>query len=1011
MHVPHGDMANHKESFATIYELPQEAKTMRPSQNRPQQARAMTELDILPEEPSQTFPAQENLKHVVPGTQPVPPAEPAARPVKVSVAHGNLSFCQNPVAVGHYEGDGIFNAEKALDYHLNGRLSTRHRMGRYPGLEGTAEVLLDQGSPKAGGAIIVGLGKAGELSPRKLTQCFANAMREYGIMAAEQKIQDSDGELAVSTLLIGAGGMGLSIANSVDAILSGVLQANKSFAQEEGDLQKVRIAEVQFIELFKDQAILAARALKAYEDKPAEFAVEPRRLHSLRGGAQRLFYEEPPGWWSRIYVRAGSDDSLIFMLPSDRARAEESQQGMQKSSIDALVRQAVRSPNWDQSLASSMFELMIPNRLKGSFRDLSNVLLVLDPPAAHYPWELIYDRRAGQDKPLVIRVGLIRQFSTGTFQERVVDVKNKNVLVVGNPADTASFADLPGAKKEASLVVEKFKEADYNVVAEIKTGSNSIMNSLFAQDYRILHLAGHGVHRRSIRRAENEAAKTYTGMLLGNNIFLTANEIRNKIDIPELVFINCCHLGTLDPPERATAPESPEQASNPTQELATSESAELAANLTQELATPEYNELAASLSQELIEMGVKAVIAAGWAVDDDAALTFADVFYDQLLGGAMFGDAVKAARIKTYNRHKDRTNTWAAYQCYGDPAYRLLVKKDGGARSSDKFVDIEEAVVEIRRLSGSAKTASAERIASLREGLLNLHKKINNEWPDWLKDSGLQEALGEAFGEVYLFDQAIENYQLALDNKKCAASIKAVEQLANIRTRMAVQIFDTNPNHYEEARSIIEAQIERLTSLMEVISQNSERWSLVGSSYKRLAQISGSRSPEAADFALQKMEEAYEQAGGPEKDSLYPLTNLLAARLLRLLRTNDPDVIKKALPELKSLAEKAIKMAETEKRKSSDDFWASIGNADAILIGLLVKYLESRWKKLREEQFDELAQDYKSTWRRYGSARELNSVIDQYALLAAALGGIDAHKKLAVQLGKILESLKSIAEQ
>ena len=63
--------------------------------------------------------------------------------MKVSVLHGNLAFCSNPVAVGHYEGDEIVSAEKDLDYHMSGRLADRHRLGLYPGPEGTAVVVLN----------------------------------------------------------------------------------------------------------------------------------------------------------------------------------------------------------------------------------------------------------------------------------------------------------------------------------------------------------------------------------------------------------------------------------------------------------------------------------------------------------------------------------------------------------------------------------------------------------------------------------------------------------------------------------------------------------------------------------------------------------------------------------------------------------------------------------------------------------------------------------------------------
>ncbi len=53
---------------------------------------------------------------------------------------------------------------------------------------------------------------------------------------------------------------------------------------------------------------------------------------------------------------------------------------------------------------------------------------------------------------------------------------------------------------------------------------------------------------------------------------------------------------------------------------------------------------AANIAEALIKVGVRCVIAAGWAVDDEAAATFATTFYARLLENARFIEAVGAAR-------------------------------------------------------------------------------------------------------------------------------------------------------------------------------------------------------------------------------------------------------------------------------------------------------------------------------------------------------------------------------
>ena len=991
MPVPHGDLANYKESFAALYDLLTEGRTTRLSKTPPRYDRGQEEYYPLRDEGVEIYPSQLDLETAVLGVTPVSQEVPSAKPVRVSVVHGNLSFSEHPVAVGHYEGDSLYSAEKHLDYYLDGKLSARHRLGLYPGPDGTAEVVLNDRGKKPGGAIIVGLGKAGELSPHKLSSSFANALREFGVKAVENNSVGEDGELKISTLLIGTGGMGLTVTSSVDAILAGVIQANKSFSQlaetNRGESQhsyNIRIAEIKFIELYKDQAILAVRALNKPLLNSDAFDVEPR-LRRIQGGWQRAAYEEPPGWWPRLYIRAGEneDSSLVFSVPTARARSEESLLDIQRRNFDRLIAQAVKNPNWDQALATAMFELMVPNRLKGSFKDLNNVLFVVDEKAAGYPWELLYDRRTGQEKPLVIQMGMIRQFSTTTFQERVIDVTNKNIMVVGNPADTPdNFPNLPGAEQEGRLVAEKFKQYQYEVRAAIYADSSTIMSDLFSQDYRVLHLAGHGVFEYEYKESEEDQPEVFTGMVLGNGVFLTANEIQNKMHIPELVFINCCHLGKISS-SRSKQP--PDYA---------------------------YNEFAASLSRKLIDMGVKAVIAAGWAVDDAAALTFAEVFYDHLLRGQPFGAAVKAARQETYDLHKDRTNTWGAYQCYGDPDYRFAVSASSGPRATDNFVDIEEAIFEIKRRHEISKTTAALGIEKIRGDLRDLKKGIETVNKDWLEDAMVSDALGAAFAEAFCFEDAIESYDLAIRNGRSTAAIKALEQAANCRIRLAVQNFQNDSRKYRASIKAIKEQIRKLDRLMDAIGETPERLAMVGGGYKRLARLSSETSPNDSVSALNKMEEYYARAW-TKKEEVYSLTNLVVAKIVRALWNGKPGV--KQLAEMEEQIKEARKLAATEQKKSPDDFWAAIGLTDIKMLEHLLKYLKGSQKNFSETVHDELVDEYKKAWGQYGSAREINSIIEHYAFLLAVIRKPDSkknkHQDLRNVLEKIFNSLTSIYER
>jgi CHAT domain-containing protein len=572
---------------------------------------------------------------------------------------------------------------------------------------------------------------------------------------------------------------------------------------------------------------------------------------------------------------------------------------------------------------------------------------------------------------------MIRQFSTTTFQERVIDVTNKNIMVVGNPADTPdNFPNLPGAEQEGRLVAEKFKQYQYDVRAAVNADSSTIMSDLFSQDYRVLHLAGHGVFEYEYKENDDAEPEVFTGMVLGNGVFLTANEIQNKMHIPELVFINCCHLGKIS--SRAKQP--PDYA---------------------------YNEFAASLSRKLIDMGVKAVIAAGWAVDDAAALTFAEVFYDHLLRGERFGAAVKAAREETYDLHKDRTNTWGAYQCYGDPDYQFAVSAQGSQRDIGNFVDIEEAILAIRRQHEISKTTAVLGIEKIRTDLRDLKKGIEKYNKAWLEDALVSDALGAAFAEAFCFEEAIESYDLAIQNGKSTAAIKALEQAANCRIRQAVQNAQTDPRKYKDSIKTIKVQIRTLERLMEAIGETigetPERLALVGGGYKRLARLSSVKAPAETVSALNKMEDYYARAWTKKKE-VYPLTNLVVTKIVRAFWNGKPGV--KKLAEIASQIEEAKRMAVTEQKKSPDDFWAAIGLTDVKMLEHLLKYLKGSQKSFSEKVHDELVEEYKKAWGQYGSAREINSVIEHYAFLAAVITKPDSQKNKHKDLHNVLEKIR-----
>lgn len=66
------------------------------------------------------------------------------------------------------------------------------------------------------------------------------------------------------------------------------------------------------------------------------------------------------------------------------------------------------------------------------------------------------------------------------------------------------------------------------------------------------------------------------------------------------------------------------------------------------------------------EFGVTAFIGSHWAINDQLAAKFSQVFYNHLLAGKTLGDAFHMAR-QTIRQEQPANPTWLAYTLYGDP--------------------------------------------------------------------------------------------------------------------------------------------------------------------------------------------------------------------------------------------------------------------------------------------------------------------------------------------------------
>lgn len=169
----HGDLASHEPAYAAYRDLLESGNTSNPVLSRTPTLAGSEAPPVFRSrglESHALYPsAEEVLAAAVggasPGSHVALSQEP---PAVVEVIHGSPASAESPVLIGAYAYDSLRGSAAFLDGHLGGQLSRSQQMGRYPAQPGDAMVFLHP-TPreKPGGAIVVGLGQLGELSPGK----------------------------------------------------------------------------------------------------------------------------------------------------------------------------------------------------------------------------------------------------------------------------------------------------------------------------------------------------------------------------------------------------------------------------------------------------------------------------------------------------------------------------------------------------------------------------------------------------------------------------------------------------------------------------------------------------------------------------------------------------------------------------------------------------------------------------------------------------------------------------
>ncbi|MRG45839.1 CHAT domain-containing protein [Chitinophaga sp. SYP-B3965] len=891
--------------------------------------------------------------------------------LQVSIMQGDLRFASYPLLAGHFQGDGILYAENEIDKALRGALREKHNLGIYPGEIGTTEIIISPQTTFAG-AIIVGLGKPETLTAFQLANTVERGIAKYLIDLKRELFNPGnnfDGPIGISSLIIGCGYGGLTVENAISGIILGIQYANEKIHKLfDGTAQLIE--QLEFIELYEDRAVSCLYSLSKLEEDVTNsynIGIEKKRISMLPGSKQRIIEKTGEGWWNRITVIQSKEQdahfkSLVFNASTGSAREEQSNLFSSTQVLDQLIEDISTNNKWTPTLAQTVFELLIPNAFKEQLKRQGNINWILDEDTAAYPWELLQDTTSRNAKPLCINSGMIRQMITNNFRNTVQSVAADNALVIGDPKLFGFLPQLPGAIKEGKIVEQTLKDHNFEVTTIINGINSVITEALFGNVYKIIHLAGHGSY--------NPEKPGETGMVIGQGIFLTSGTIAQMSSVPEFVFVNCCSLGKMQGTDNRFY--------------------------------QQRYKFAANIGTQLIQNGVKAVIAAGWAVSDAAALAFTDEFYKQMFAGETFGEAVKKSRAKVYEDFND-TNTWGAYQCYGDPFYRFRNNSRAGWSAGQRsYVISQEAEIDLSNLRNQLDMGSAKDENYLQQ-LATISEAVDKAG---IRTARITEKEALIYADLFRYEDASEKFQELMQVEDASFSFSVMEKYLSVRSKMC---YERRKDGF--TADVLLKDIDFIHSQLGILlglGQTAERYSLIGSNYKRKAMLQD--DPAQKIEACQAAAYYYQKACGIESNTtlayaytnwieLEAVVNVAAARPWGTsVRYNEEDY---TLPAIDLLQEQLNKLISKPGRKF--DYWQMINNANVHCCNWILD-------ACRDKQFtshDTVFKNYNDVWKKAESKGKKMIVINHLEFLtnilsAAGIAKAEEVEKLRARLAELV---------
>jgi hypothetical protein len=429
--------------------------------------------------------------------------------------------------------------------------------------------------------------------------------------------------------------------------------------------------------------------------------------------------------------------------------------------------------------------------------------------------------------------------------------------------------------------------------------------------------------------------------------------------------------------------------------------------------------LAANIGTQLIEIGVKAVIVAGWAVDDAAALSFAREFYECMFEGSTFGMAVKSARETTYNNYRSK-NTWGAYQCYGDPHYNL--HKDSRAAGKRQYIISAQAEIDLSNLLSDLKTGDTT-VTYASEKLNEISSEVDKQG---IRVPAITELEAMILKEAGDYKRATTKFEQLLASEDSSYSFTAIEQYCNIKAKHLITLMDDAAKRKSslDLNEEFKRTMSDLDALLQ-LSPTAERYNLKASAYKRSIRLYKRADAPSIRKALGEAAlnyyRAYEKATKEKK--WYPLTNWVAIETILIL-ADRRDRSKKDkrgwgrpvigehrlkvydLPTLEEIAESLDRLESFySKRPVEDQYWDRVVIPNIRLCAWILSSTDKTLKKRPDAR--RVKDSYLKVWKLAGSRNEKQIEVQHLDLLIEAVTILAPGNSLLPGLKEVREKLNA----